>query len=124
METKHDVRELPAKWRHEVDEDLDCATSWKTAHRKCANELEASLRQSDEATSGLMVDDAMVFNMAVWLAAREGHDDPHQLVWAGSPPEPCGEVWNRYEDDARSALTAAIAATHSTTQPLVGVVTT
>ncbi len=56
------------------------------------------------------VDEVMVFRLAVWMAKNEGHDDPHHLIWEGSPPEPWGEVWNRYEDDARAALTAALAA--------------
>jgi hypothetical protein len=55
------------------------------------------------------VDEAMVFRLAVWMAKHDGHDDPHHLIWEGSPPEPWGEVWNRYEDDARAALTAALA---------------
>lgn len=56
------------------------------------------------------VDEAMVFRLAVWMATQDGHDDPHRMIWQGSPPEPWGEVWNRYEYDARAALTAALAA--------------
>lgn len=56
------------------------------------------------------VNEEMVFRLAEWMAKKDGHDDPHHLIWEGSPPEPWGEVWNRYEDDARSALTAALAA--------------
>lgn len=56
------------------------------------------------------VDEAMVFRLAVWMAKHDGHDDPHHLIRRGNPPEPRGEVWNRYEDDARAALTAAFAA--------------
>jgi hypothetical protein len=56
------------------------------------------------------VDDAMVFRLACWLAAYEGHDDPHTLIWEGNPPEPWGEVWNRYQDLARRGLEAALAA--------------
>lgn len=50
-----------------------------------------------------------VFRMAAWMAREEGHDDPHHLIWEGNPPEPWGEVWNRYEGKARAALTAALA---------------
>ncbi len=62
------------------------------------------------ATSGLVVDDEMVFRMAMWMALHDGNDDPHYLIWEGIPPQPWGEVWNKYEDDARAALTAALAA--------------
>ncbi len=37
--------------------------------------------------------------------AREDHDDIHQLIWEGGPiPEPWGEVWQKYEDDARRMI--------------------
>lgn len=74
--------------------------------------IEAGLRAvaAPPATSGLVVDDEMVFRMAVWMALHDGNDDPHYLIWEGSPPEPWGEVWNTYEDDARAALTAVLAA--------------
>jgi hypothetical protein len=55
------------------------------------------------------VDEAMVFRLAVWMAKHDGCEDPHRLIYEGSPPVPWGEVWNRYEYDARAALTAAIA---------------
>lgn len=56
------------------------------------------------------VDEAMVFRLAVWMAKHDGCEDPHRLIYEGSPPVPWGEVWNRYEYDARAALTAALAA--------------
>lgn len=46
-----DVHGLPAKWRQEADDDLDSVTSWKLARRRCADELEAALRQSGEAVA-------------------------------------------------------------------------
>lgn len=58
------------------------------------------------------VDEAMVFRLAVWMAKHDGCEDPHRLIYEGSPPVPWGEVWNRYEYDARAALTAALAAQH------------
>jgi hypothetical protein len=54
------------------------------------------------------VDEAMVFRLAVWMAKHDGCDDPHRLIYEGSPPVLWGEVWNRYEYDARAALTAAL----------------
>lgn len=74
------------------------------AWERLMEQVEAALAQQPAA-----VDEAMVFRLAVWMAEKDGHDDPHHLIWEGSPPEPWGEVWNRYEDDARSALTAALA---------------
>ena len=75
----------------------ECVGRW-------ADQLEALAQQP------AAVDGAMVFRMAAWMAKNDGHDDPHHLIWEGSPPEPWGEVWNRYEDDARAAITAALAA--------------
>src|SRR5690606_21070883 len=49
------------------------------------------------------VDEAMVFRLAVWMAKHDGCDDPHRLIYEGSPPVLWGEVWNRYEYDARAA---------------------
>lgn len=54
------------------------------------------------------VDEESVFRLACWMAEKDGHDDVHHLIWEGSPPEPWGEVWHRYEADARAALAAAI----------------
>ena len=56
------------------------------------------------------VDEAMVFRLAVWMAKHDGCEDPHRVIYEGGPPVPWGEVWNRYEYDARAALTAALAA--------------
>jgi hypothetical protein len=53
-----------------------------------------------------------IFRMSCWLAEHEGCDDPHHLIWEGNPPEPWGEVWNKYEDTARAALTAALESKH------------
>ncbi len=49
--------------------------------------------------------------IAMELAERDGHegDDKHRLIWEGSPPEPWGEVWQRYIPDAQSLLSAGIA---------------
>lgn len=49
--------------------------------------------------------------IAMELAERDGHegDDKHTLIWEGSPPEPWGEVWQRYIPDAEALLSAGIA---------------
>lgn len=60
------------------------------------------------ASEGVVDEDA-VARLAIFLAERDGHDDPHTLIWEGSPPEPWGEVWNRYEPEARALLAAAAA---------------
>ncbi len=51
MSNLTNAHELPAKWRQEADDDLDSVTSWKLARRRCADELEAALRQSGEAVA-------------------------------------------------------------------------
>ena len=55
-----------------------------------------------------VVDEDMVFRIACFLAKQDGCDDVHHLLWFGSPPEPEGEVWQRYEHTAREALKAAL----------------
>lgn len=35
---------------------------------------------------------------------EEEHDDPHQLIYDGYPPEPWGEVWQKYEGDAKRMI--------------------
>lgn len=100
----------------QADRELsDACIKWHLRH------IEPHLKDADAAVDTLVrgvrkaiaaarrqpaaVDEAMVFRLAVWMAKNEGHDDPHHLIWEGIPPEPWGEVWNRYEDDARAALT-------------------
>lgn len=41
--------------------------------------------------------------LAYALAIDEGAD-PHHLIWEGNPPEPWGEVWQRYIPQARRLL--------------------
>lgn len=76
---------------------------------KRRDELKALL---SEAKQPAAVDEAAVFRLAVWMAKHDGCDDPHRLIYEGTPPVPWGEAWNRYEYDARAALTAALAAQH------------
>lgn len=48
-----------------------------------------------------------VYDVALWLMAREGEDegDPHELLYSGGPiPEPWGERWQRWEDAAREVV--------------------
>lgn len=54
------------------------------------------------------ITEEMVTRLAYWMAKNDGHEDPNHLIWEGNPPEPWGEVWNRYEEPARAALTAAL----------------
>lgn len=87
-----------ADWLQHMAEELLDAAGYALAAKRTAQHQPAPV-----------VDDAMVARLAVWMAERDGHDDPHHLIWEGNPPEPWGEVWNRYVGDARSALTAALA---------------
>ncbi|UGQ44935.1 hypothetical protein [Massilia endophytica] len=41
--------------------------------------------------------------LAMALAEEEGAD-PHQLIWEGNPPEPWGEVWQRYAGEAKRMI--------------------
>lgn len=63
----------------------------------------ALLRERESAKAG--VTDEMVHVVASAMAKLDGADPDH-LIWEGSPPEPWGEVWCRYEDSARTVLEA------------------
>jgi hypothetical protein len=41
--------------------------------------------------------------LAFALAEAAG-EDPHHLLWEGQPPEPWGEVWQRYLSQARAVI--------------------
>jgi hypothetical protein len=69
----------------------------------------AMLSAAPAAPASEGVDEDAVTRLAFYLAEKDGHDDPHALIWEGSPPEPWGEVWNRYEPEARELLAAAAA---------------
>lgn len=49
--------------------------------------------------------DAVAFH----LCEADGAD-PHQLIWEGNPPEPWGEVWQRYTEPARAICRTMISA--------------
>lgn len=54
--------------------------------------------------------------LAMALAAEE-HDDIHRLIWEGGPvPEPWGEVWQKYEGDAKRMID--LVQKHATPPPL------
>jgi hypothetical protein len=55
------------------------------------------------------VTEDVIRELAQWMAERDGCDDIHQLIWEGQPPEPWGEVWNKYEDDAKDVLEKVLA---------------
>lgn len=50
------------------------------------------------------------YNGEIWeplamALASEEHDDIHQIIYTSDPmPEPWGEVWQRYEDDAKRMI--------------------
>lgn len=48
--------------------------------------------------------------MAMEMAEIDGHegDDKHRLIWEGSPPEPWGEVWQKYIPNAERLLSAGL----------------
>ena len=88
-----------------IDNEADGISNTKAMAAAARAWLAANVHDSGDG-----VDENAVFRMACWLAERDGCDDVHHLIWEGSPPEPWGEVWHKYEDDARQALKAAILA--------------
>jgi hypothetical protein len=61
-----------------------------------------------EEQAEAMAFEALVYDLSVVLMRLDGNDgDPHQLIWCGGTvPEPWGDVWQRYEPQARSVLDA------------------
>lgn len=53
-----------------------------------------------------------VFAVACWLMERDGDEhEPHDMIWScGTIPEPWGEAWQRYEDDARKLVGMVLSA--------------
>lgn len=47
--------------------------------------------------------DMHVDALAMQLAGQE-HDDIHQLIWEGNPPEPWGDVWCKYKPEAKRLI--------------------
>lgn len=68
----------------------------------------ALAEQDDEAVAyGIPHDEnnnTFAYELLAMELAAEEHDDIHQLVYEGYPPEPWGEVWQRYEADAKKMI--------------------
>lgn len=62
-----------------------------------------------ELSTGL-VREMIIAGIAHELAEQDGieGDDKHELIYEGHPPEPWGEVWQKYEPDATRLLDAGI----------------
>lgn len=63
---------------------------------------------TDSEQAEAMAHDALVYELSVVLMRLDGNDgDPHQLVWCGGPtPEPWGDVWQKYEEQAEAVINA------------------
>jgi hypothetical protein len=55
-----------------------------------------------------MAHDALVYELSVVLMRLDGNDgDPHHLIWCGGPtPEPWGDAWQKYEEQAEAVINA------------------
>lgn len=62
---------------------------------------------SDEQAEA-MAHDALIYKLSVALMRLDGNEgDPHQLIWCSGPtPEPWGDAWQKYEEQAQSVLNA------------------
>ena len=76
--------------------------NWQRA-RAAFREAVAALAAQSEQSAAPVPEPWQHESLAMFLAEFEG-DDPHQLIWEGNPPEPWGEVWNRYEVEARAII--------------------
>ncbi len=90
------------------DGDAPCAYPSEGKHG-CLRDARLSLaEQDDEAVAyGIPHDEnnnTFAYELLAMELAAEEHDDIHQLVYEGYPPEPWGEVWQRYEADAKKMI--------------------
>ena len=95
------------------DEDCPCCGKGKLVYTYC-NSCGTGLahprkaEQDDEAVAyGIPHDEnnnTFAYELLAMELAAEEHDDIHQLVYEGYPPEPWGEVWQRYEADAKKMI--------------------
>lgn len=103
--TAEEVREH-AEFLHEcmLNGITDPAPELRCKHQdKIAAMLTAYAALLERSDAGVTED--AIAKAAMALAQADG-DDPHELIWEGNPPEPWGEVWNKYEGTARTALLA------------------
>jgi hypothetical protein len=71
--------------------------------------LNAALAPADaDEQEEAMAHDALMYELSVVLMRLDGNDgDPHQLVWCGGPvPEPWGDAWQKYEEQAEAVINA------------------
>lgn len=84
--------------RGEGEEDLS------SFHLAAGSGMAESL--SEEEREEWLTTEGYVYELSVMLMRLDGNDgDPHQLLWcSGTIPEPWGDAWQRYEDQARKLL--------------------
>jgi hypothetical protein len=71
---------------------------WKLLSLDCATPSTAAAGHSPAGP------DPDAWEPVAMLLAEQAGDDPHQLIWEGNPPEPWGEVWIKYESQARAIV--------------------
>lgn len=61
-----------------------------------------------EEQAEAMAHDALIYELSVVLMRLDGNEgDPHHLIWCGGPiPEPWGDAWQKYEEQAQAVLNA------------------
>lgn len=64
---------------------------------------------TDEERAEAESEEALIYHLSVALMRLDGDDgDPHHLLMCGGViPEPWGDAWQRYEDQARKVLVGA-----------------
>ena len=80
--------------------------SWETVARMAMDLARAGLNDlaaQSEQSAAPVPEPWQHESLAMFIAEYEGND-PHQLIWKGNPPEPWGEIWNRYEVEARAII--------------------
>jgi len=70
--------------------------------------METGAELTDEEREEAMSSEALIYELSVVLMRLDGNDgDPHQLLWTGGTvPEPWGDAWQRYEEQARDVVNA------------------
>jgi len=82
-------------------------TSTKVIWQRVVDAISKELLRKDEAV-------ADAYELLAMELASEEHDDIHQLIYEGCPPEPWGEVWQRYEGEAKRLISLVTKYIHPT----------
>jgi hypothetical protein len=78
----------------EVDLQIKLDNAHEAGRQQGMSQANAEMAKAEQAVP-------VAWESIAWLLAEQNGDEPGTLIWEGNPPEPWGEVWCRYEKQAR-----------------------